>query len=81
MNHTKTEYDLRWSGRVGDFCSTDGSSRVKGREYKGKDGILLHPNNIRGYMWESRPVTDNRVLIATLKRLKFWLRLSDYKPL
>jgi hypothetical protein len=71
MNHTKTEYDLRWSGRVGDFCSTDGSSRVKGREYKGKDWILLHLNNIRGYMWESRPVTDNRVLIATLKRLKF----------
>jgi hypothetical protein len=29
MNHTKTEYDLRWSGRVGDFCSTDGSSRAK----------------------------------------------------
>lgn len=69
MNHTKTEYDLRWSGRVGDFCSTDGSSRVKA--WKGKDGILLHPNNIRGYMWESRPVTDNRVLITTLKRLKF----------
>lgn len=69
MNHTKTEYDLRRSGRVVDFCSTDGSSRVKA--WKGKDGILLHPNNIRGYMWESRPVTDNRVLITTLKRLKF----------
>ena len=66
MNHTKTEYDLRWSGRVSDLCSTDGV-----KAWKGKDGILLHPNNIRGYMWESRSVTDNRVLIATLKRLKF----------
>ena len=66
MNHTKAEYDLRWSGRVSDLCSPDGV-----KAWKGKDGILLHPNNIRGYMWESRSVTDNRVLIATLKRLKF----------
>jgi hypothetical protein len=44
---------------------------------KDMTGLLLQQmEHIRGHLWHRYSVTDNQVMVVTLKLLKWWLQLN-----
>jgi hypothetical protein len=59
--------EITCSGMVSSSCSTRGTRRVN---------LVKKVEHIRGHLWNRYSIAVNQVMVATVKRSKWWLNLT-----